>query len=180
MVNFCLISGISIGFGSFEKNIEKYYLLQFGYKYILSVIELQNFWICFLQNDAIFLNISLHFEYIKHILVMDFSTRLKHIREEKGIKREQVAQKIGTSAAIIGRYERGERTPSIDIAKKIAQALEVSLDYLVGEASVLVQDKSILNRIEEIANLPEENKNYVLGLIDMCLRDFKTKQTFAQ
>lgn len=110
---------------------------------------------------------------------MDFGQRLKSIREEKNIKREKIAKDIGTSSAIIGRYERGERTPSIDIARKIAKSLDISLDYLVGETSILVKDKSILKRIEEIANLPEENKQYVLGLIDMCLRDFKTKETFA-
>jgi len=111
---------------------------------------------------------------------MNFANRLKHIREDKGIKREQIAKEIGTSAAIIGRYERGERTPSIDIAKNIAQALNVSLDYLVGDSSILVKDKSLIKRIEDIALLPEENKNYVLELIDMCLRDFKTKKAFAK
>ena len=40
---------------------------------------------------------------------MDFGNRLKIIREEKNIKREDLASKIGTSAAIIGRYERNER-----------------------------------------------------------------------
>ena len=111
---------------------------------------------------------------------MDFAIRLKQIRTEKNIKREFIAERIGTSSAIIGRYERGERTPSVDIAKKIAEALNVSLDYLVGDSSVLVEDKAILKRIEDIANLPDENKNYVLNLIDMCLRDFKTKQAFTQ
>ncbi len=110
---------------------------------------------------------------------MDFASRLKQVRAEKNIKREVIAEKIGTSSAIIGRYERGERTPSVDIAKKIAEALDVSLDYLVGDTSVLVEDKAILKRIEDIANLPDENKDYVLNLIDMCLRDFKTKQAFS-
>jgi ribosome-binding protein aMBF1 (putative translation factor) len=34
---------------------------------------------------------------------------------------------------MIGKYERWEAVPSIDAAKKIADALEVSLDHLVGE-----------------------------------------------
>ncbi len=45
---------------------------------------------------------------------MDFGSRLKVVREEKGLKREDVAKKIGTSGAIVGRYERNERTPNID------------------------------------------------------------------
>jgi transcriptional regulator with XRE-family HTH domain len=38
-----------------------------------------------------------------------------------------------SQADLIGKYERGEAVPSIDAAKKIADAFEVSLDYLVGE-----------------------------------------------
>jgi len=34
---------------------------------------------------------------------------------------------------MVGKYERGDASPSIEVAKKIADALEVSLDYLVGE-----------------------------------------------
>jgi transcriptional regulator with XRE-family HTH domain len=33
----------------------------------------------------------------------------------------------------MGKYERGEAAPSIDFAKRIADALGVTLDYLVGE-----------------------------------------------
>ncbi len=72
---------------------------------------------------------------------MDFGNRLKIVREEKGIKREEVAKHIGTSASIIGRYERGERTPSVDITKKIVEALDVSLNYLVGDTTVLLKEK---------------------------------------
>lgn len=34
----------------------------------------------------------------------DFGNRLKTVRDEKGLKSEDVANKIGTSAAIVGRY----------------------------------------------------------------------------
>ena len=34
---------------------------------------------------------------------------------------------------MIGKCERGEAVPSIEVAKKMADALEVSMDYLVGE-----------------------------------------------
>jgi transcriptional regulator with XRE-family HTH domain len=48
---------------------------------------------------------------------------------------------IGTFPAIIGRYERNEITPSVEVAAKIADALEVSLDYLVSTSSFVVKDK---------------------------------------
>jgi transcriptional regulator with XRE-family HTH domain len=107
-----------------------------------------------------------------------FGSRLKNIRTDKNIKREDLASMIGTSSAIIGRYERNERTPSIDIAKNIAQALNVSIDFLAGDTSVLVKDKEVLKRIEDISNLSEEKKKYIFDFIDMCLRDDKTQKAY--
>jgi transcriptional regulator with XRE-family HTH domain len=79
---------------------------------------------------------------------------------------------------VIGRYERGDIKPSIEVVQKIADALEVSIDYLVGKTSILL-DKQTLDRIENIAQLPEEKRSYVFELIDMCLRDFKAKRAYA-
>ena len=102
---------------------------------------------------------------------MDFGQRLKTVREEKGLKREDVAKKIGTSAAIIGRYERNERTPSVDIAKNIAEALEVSLDYLVGDTTVLLKDKKMLYRIELLQKINPAYKDRILYMLDVMLKD---------
>ena len=56
---------------------------------------------------------------------------------------------------MIGKYERGEAVPSLDAAKKIADALEVSLDYLVGEGVNAKVDKKALKRLQEIELLEE-------------------------
>jgi len=52
-------------------------------------------------------------------------------------------------------------------------------DKNIEPKTKLVIDKNTLNRIEEIANLPDDKKSYVFNLIDMCLRDFKTKKAYA-
>jgi transcriptional regulator with XRE-family HTH domain len=89
-----------------------------------------------------------------------------------------ISKLIGTSGDVIGRYERGDIKPSIEVVQKIADALEVSIDYLVGKTSILL-DKQTIDRIENIAQLPEEKRIYVFELIDMCLRDFKAKKAYA-
>ena len=61
---------------------------------------------------------------------------------------------------------------------KVADALEVSVDYLIGKTKMQL-DKQAVKRLEDISNLPEENKNFVLNLIDMALRDFKVKKAHA-
>ena len=102
---------------------------------------------------------------------MDLGNKIKEVRNQKGIKREDLAQLIGTSAAIIGRYERNERTPSIEVAKKIAQALEISLDYLTGDSSVLVQDKKMVYRLEELQKVNPADKDRILYILDVMIKD---------
>jgi len=49
-----------------------------------------------------------------------FAGRLLALRKERGWSQPELGKKVGTSGAIIGRYERGEITPSIGVAQKLA------------------------------------------------------------
>ena len=62
--------------------------------------------------------------------------------------------------------------PSIDIAKRMADAFEVSLDYLVGNAEQKM-DKATLNRVIEIDKLKPKDKEMVFTFLDAFLT--KTK-----
>lgn len=86
---------------------------------------------------------------------------------------------IGTSGAIIGKYERNERTPSVEIAKNIAQALGVSLDYLVGNTE-LILDPTIIQKIQEIQRLPDHDREHLLYLMDNVLQNVKAKKALAK
>lgn len=110
---------------------------------------------------------------------MDLGKKILELRKEKKITREKLGKIIGTSGAIIGRYERDERTPSVEIARKMAQALGVSLDYLVGNTDFLL-DTDIIKKIQDIQKLPQEDKNHLFYLLDNILQNFKTKQAFAK
>jgi hypothetical protein len=70
--------------------------------------------------------------------------------------------------------------PSIEIASKIAEALEVILDFLVGNSSILVKDKNILNFIEDIAKLPSQKQGELFNVLDAYLRDYKTSTTYSK
>jgi transcriptional regulator with XRE-family HTH domain len=107
-----------------------------------------------------------------------FGNRLGEVRKEKKISQDALAKKIGAHGAVIGRYERDEVKPSIEMASQIAEALEVSLDYLVGNTS-LILDKGIVKRIQDIQLLDKENKNHLFALMDAFLRDYKAKQAYG-
>jgi len=99
-------------------------------------------------------------------------------RKKKGISQADLGKLIGTSGDVIGRYERGDITPSVEVVPKIADALEVSVDYLLGKTSMEL-DKQALTRLEDISKLSQDNKNFVLNLIDMAIRDFKAKKAYT-
>ncbi len=110
---------------------------------------------------------------------MHFGDKISQLRKERDLSREDLGKTIGTSAAIIGRYERGDMKPSIEIATKIAKALEVSLDYLVGNSTEIVKDKKVIKRLESIAKMPDEKKAELFNVIDAYLRDYKAKQAYS-
>lgn len=67
--------------------------------------------------------------------------------------------------------------PSIEVAVKIADVLEVSLDFLVGKTDVEVDSKT-LKRLQDIEKLSDADKAHLYALMDAFLRDQKTKKTY--
>lgn len=57
--------------------------------------------------------------------------RLKEIRKSKGITQLKMAMDLNTNQNTIGRYETGEREPSILELIKIADYFNISVDYLL-------------------------------------------------
>lgn len=108
---------------------------------------------------------------------MTLGQNIINLRKAKKLSQNDLGKLAGTSGDLIGRYERDEVKPSIEVAVKIANALEVSLDFLVGSTDLML-DKSILKRIKEIQQLDSENKNHLYALMDAFLRDYKTKQAY--
>ncbi len=61
---------------------------------------------------------------------------------------------------------------------KIANALKISLDFLVGNTD-LELDTETLKRVEDISKLSNDNKKHIYILLDALIRDFKTKEAYA-
>jgi transcriptional regulator with XRE-family HTH domain len=109
---------------------------------------------------------------------MTFGERLTAVRKKKNMSQADIGKKIGINGDAYGRYERNEVRPVLEMAVKIAQALEVSLDYLTGNADVEM-DKATLQRIQEVSKLNEKEKDYIFVTLDALIRDFKTKHSFG-
>lgn len=64
--------------------------------------------------------------------MVTLGTRLRALREEKGLTLEQVANFVGTTKVSIGRYEKDEREPKSEMLNLLADFFDVSVDYLLG------------------------------------------------
>ena len=110
---------------------------------------------------------------------MTFGERILSLRKKQKWSQGELAKKVGTSAPIVGRYERNEIKPSIEVAKKLADALNVTIDYLITGNGSAVMNKKNLQRLQDIQLLDSNKQNTLFDLIDTYIQNYKTKQAFA-
>lgn len=65
----------------------------------------------------------------------DFSERLAITIKKSGMTQAEVAKMAETSAANISNYCRGKSFPPLDVLERIADSLNVSIDFLCGRES---------------------------------------------
>ena len=96
---------------------------------------------------------------------MDFGSLVVQLRKEQNISQTDLAAQLGIHKNVLGRYERNEVLPSIEIARKIADILDVSLDYLTGKVDVEM-DKNTQNRILEVSKFEDADRDHIFSVID--------------
>ena len=70
---------------------------------------------------------ALQFEEPTELIVSDYSERVKKAREERGMKQEALAKKIGERVSLLSHIESGKTEPSFATAKKLERTLGISL-----------------------------------------------------
>lgn len=63
---------------------------------------------------------------------MHFGDRLRMFRELKGYTQEQLGELVGVAKTTIANYESGKRVPHVAKIKRLASALGISGDELLG------------------------------------------------
>ena len=109
---------------------------------------------------------------------MLFGERMAHARKKRKVSQEELSKKLGVHAPIIGRYERSEVKPSIEVAAKIAQALGVSLDYLSGISDQEL-DKDLIEQINELQSLEDQDRIHIMKTLQSLVRDAKTRLAYG-
>ena len=100
---------------------------------------------------------------------MEFSERLKKLRKDAGLTQVDVANKLGISQPAYASWERGIKKPTQDNLVKIAQVLNVSVDYLVGNSEKKSDDLDnieLLFRMNSKGLTDEEKEIFKKELIE--------------
>lgn len=100
---------------------------------------------------------------------MEFSERLKKLRKDAGLTQVDVANKLEISQPAYASWERGIKKPTQDNLVKIAQVLNVSVDYLVGNSEKKSDDLDnieLLFRMNSKGLTDEEKEIFKKELIE--------------
>lgn len=100
--------------------------------------------------------------------------RLRALREARGLSQVKLAARLGLTQSNVSEMERGIRTVTSNVAIKVAQVLQVSVDdILVGGngriEKVPVGRVKLLRRVQRIEQLPEARQRVVLKIIDALI-----------
>lgn len=112
--------------------------------------------------------------------MISIGERITQLRKAKNWSQDELAKEVEASRVMIGKYERGDNSPSIEVIVKLAKAFDVSVDFLLGEGLNATYDKEMLKRLDELELLPEDEKIRVFHYMDLVIRDYKTKKTYSK
>ncbi|MCM1223297.1 MAG: helix-turn-helix domain-containing protein [Lachnospiraceae bacterium] len=86
------------------------------------------------------------------MMIAGLDERLRKMRKCIKISQKAVADIVGVKPSVISNYEKGERTPSVDVLLKLASLYHCSVDYLLGieKSSNALIDVSMLNEEQRL------------------------------
>ena len=116
---------------------------------------------------------------------MSFGKNLARFRKQKGLTQEDLVKKSGVGISQIRRYEADKSSPTLDVLKRLARALGISIDELVfdkasGVASDKLMDSELLEQFEMISNLDDEEKRAVKKILEGVIVKHQVEKIMRQ
>ena len=107
-----------------------------------------------------------------------FGDRIRALRESMNFSQVKFAETFGIGQSSVGRYEKGEASPSLELLVRIADYYDVSLDYVLGRTD---SPQGRLYDCKPKNGYPSDMENFV----EMCFdpnspMNVKLKQTLIQ
>jgi transcriptional regulator with XRE-family HTH domain len=116
---------------------------------------------------------------------MNIGANIKRLREQRGIKQNEIADLIGMHRSNYSKIESGQREISIIAIDKIAQYFNITLDELVHMGDdipkeITVEDKTTVEQVRLIQELEQEEKKMIFKMVETFLTKKKFKDFFQK
>lgn len=110
-----------------------------------------------------------------------FPQRLQSIRNMRGLSQEDVAKRTRLQATAVSHFETGTRKPSFDNLRRLADALETTVDYLMGRTDeiggVLVTGDQLFRDFEQLTTEEREHAREFMAMLAKRSKQGKGKKT---
>jgi transcriptional regulator with XRE-family HTH domain len=109
--------------------------------------------------------------------------RVRQMRKEHGWSQAELAERVAADPAQISRYEGGRITPSAEAVVKMAEAFDVSCDYLLVDdaprRAFRSSDDVLGDRLSVLSELSEEDLAALLNVLDALVAKTRMKALTA-
>lgn len=105
---------------------------------------------------------------------MTFGEKLYELLEERHITQKEFAKTLNIAPTTLNGYIKDKRQPDFELIKRIARALNVSVDFLLGGNGLNLTAKE-LSLITRLRTLSEEQQQLVYTLVNISARERKTR-----
>jgi len=100
---------------------------------------------------------------------MEFNNRLYHLRKQKGLSQEELANRLNVSRQTVSKWEIGDSTPDMEKLAAISDLFEISLDELVlgkepNTDNTAASKSELINVLNEKVLTPANKKKAKRGL----------------
>ena len=105
-----------------------------------------------------------------------FGTRLRIVRETRGLTQYALSKLAGIPPSAIAHFECGDRLPSYVNLQRLGRALDVSGDYLLGLSPVFSAGAGDTTIQHLMVAMTKEERDLILDFVRMlCTRDVRTR-----
>lgn len=99
------------------------------------------------------------------MVLHNLGNRIREERQKTHLTQEKLAEAVGCNESYIGQIERGYKNPSLEIIVNIANALNVTVDYLLSDTVKVDQIDGLIEEV--ISLLKERDSEDVRAIITM-------------
>jgi len=106
------------------------------------------------------------------MLLKRFGSRLRALRQERGLSQAQLGKKVRIGSRTILSYEQGKMAPSIDVIARLARFFGTTTDDLIFDDSSRTEsmrDRELIDCLLQADQLPRRERTVIKDLVELLL-----------